>query len=225
MAAAHSRATTAKSTAAPSAAPASEAAATVARLVAACDAPPSVFAQAVYVLTTAVPAGCVTTYGEIAKALGRGAGGSRAVGSALARNPFAPTVPCHRVLKRGGGGSGSSVSLGECSRHAASISRVCGEALPAAPRVCSRAAGGFSGFAEGSTGSKADTCFDRKTALLTGEGVRLRRSGGVGGVSVLVGGLDISTGAPLSAAETVWTAADFDAADVAAAVALVGARE
>ncbi len=44
-----------------------------------------------------VPRGRVTTYGRIAAALGK-PGASRAVGQALHRNPYAPDVPCHRVV-------------------------------------------------------------------------------------------------------------------------------
>lgn len=43
-----------------------------------------------------VPAGYVTSYGEVAKAAG---GGPRAVGQIMARNPFAPICPCHRVVR------------------------------------------------------------------------------------------------------------------------------
>jgi methylated-DNA-[protein]-cysteine S-methyltransferase len=43
-----------------------------------------------------VPPGQVTTYGTLAQALGRGS--ARAVGQALRRNPYAPEVPCHRVI-------------------------------------------------------------------------------------------------------------------------------
>jgi len=43
-----------------------------------------------------VPAGKVTTYGEIARRLR--SHGARAVGNALNRNPYAPAVPCHRVV-------------------------------------------------------------------------------------------------------------------------------
>lgn len=59
----------------------------------------------------AVPAGKVTTYGELARALGSS---SRAVGQALRRNPFAPEVPCHRIVRASldiGGYSGSQVRL------------------------------------------------------------------------------------------------------------------
>jgi len=42
-----------------------------------------------------IPIGYATSYGLIAKAVG---GGARAVGNVNARNPFAPLVPCHRVV-------------------------------------------------------------------------------------------------------------------------------
>ncbi|NLL83220.1 MAG: MGMT family protein [Lentisphaerae bacterium] len=43
-----------------------------------------------------VPAGYVTTYGLLAKRIG--CGSAQAVGQALGENPFAPAVPCHRVI-------------------------------------------------------------------------------------------------------------------------------
>ena len=43
-----------------------------------------------------VPVGYVTTYGALAKATG---GGPRAVGNVMAANPFAPLIPCHRVVR------------------------------------------------------------------------------------------------------------------------------
>jgi O-6-methylguanine DNA methyltransferase len=46
--------------------------------------------------TEAIPLGYVTSYGAIAKAVG---GGPRAVGNIMAYNPFAPIVPCHRVVR------------------------------------------------------------------------------------------------------------------------------
>lgn len=42
-----------------------------------------------------VPRGKVTTYKALAKAL---KSSPRAVGQALRRNPYAPSVPCHRVV-------------------------------------------------------------------------------------------------------------------------------
>ena len=48
-----------------------------------------------------IPRGCVSTYGTIARHLGvpRGA---RAVGGALARNPFPIIIPCHRAIRSDG---------------------------------------------------------------------------------------------------------------------------
>lgn len=54
------------------------------------------FSQRVWALTARVPAGRVVTYGQIARMLG--SAGCRAVGNALNRNPYAPAVPCHRVV-------------------------------------------------------------------------------------------------------------------------------
>jgi O-6-methylguanine DNA methyltransferase len=46
--------------------------------------------------TESIPIGYVTSYGAISKAVG---GGPRAVGNIMASNPFAPIVPCHRVVR------------------------------------------------------------------------------------------------------------------------------
>ena len=54
------------------------------------------FQTRVYEALRRVPRGKVTTYSELARAVG--CGSSRAVGQALRRNPFAPVVPCHRVI-------------------------------------------------------------------------------------------------------------------------------
>ncbi|KAG8967600.1 hypothetical protein FRC03_009725 [Tulasnella sp. 419] len=43
-----------------------------------------------------IPEGMVTTYKHVATALGSGS--ARSVGAALVDNPFAPYVPCHRVI-------------------------------------------------------------------------------------------------------------------------------
>jgi methylated-DNA-[protein]-cysteine S-methyltransferase len=51
----------------------------------------------VYELVRGIGPGATLTYGEVAQQLGE-PGAARAVGQALARNPFAPVVPCHRVL-------------------------------------------------------------------------------------------------------------------------------
>ncbi|HLC85968.1 MAG TPA: MGMT family protein [Candidatus Nanoarchaeia archaeon] len=54
------------------------------------------FNDKVYELCKQIPKGKVSTYGEIAKALG--CKSYRAVGNALNKNPHAPIVPCHRVV-------------------------------------------------------------------------------------------------------------------------------
>ena len=48
-----------------------------------------------------IPEGEVRSYGWIAERIGR-PGAARAVGSALAKNPYAPQVPCHRVIRSDG---------------------------------------------------------------------------------------------------------------------------
>jgi methylated-DNA-[protein]-cysteine S-methyltransferase len=48
-----------------------------------------------------IPRGCVSTYGRIARRLGV-VGGARAVGTALARNPFPIIIPCHRAVRSDG---------------------------------------------------------------------------------------------------------------------------
>jgi len=60
------------------------------------------FADKVYGLCKKVPKGKVTTYKEIGNALGGKGMIYRAVGAALNRNPYAPRVPCHRVVSADG---------------------------------------------------------------------------------------------------------------------------
>lgn len=58
------------------------------------------FDQRVWNKCRCIPKGKVSTYKEIAKALDTKA--YRAVGNALNRNPYAPEVPCHRVVNSDG---------------------------------------------------------------------------------------------------------------------------
>lgn len=60
------------------------------------------FDRRVYELARTIPPGSTMTYGEVAKALGEEPMRARDVGVALSRNPFAPIVPCHRVVAAGG---------------------------------------------------------------------------------------------------------------------------
>jgi methylated-DNA-[protein]-cysteine S-methyltransferase len=63
-------------------------------------------------VTCLIPVGYVAYYGSVAKAAG---GTARAVGHVMATHPFAPLVPCHRVvsadLTLGGYGGGLDVKL------------------------------------------------------------------------------------------------------------------
>ena len=59
------------------------------------------FQRRVYALTRRIPPGQTRTYGQLATALGN-KNSARAVGHALGLNPFAPLVPCHRVLAASG---------------------------------------------------------------------------------------------------------------------------
>jgi methylated-DNA-[protein]-cysteine S-methyltransferase len=58
------------------------------------------FQHRVYEGLALVPRGSVTTYGALASQIG--CGSAQAVGQALRRNPFAPEVPCHRVVRADG---------------------------------------------------------------------------------------------------------------------------
>lgn len=69
------------------------------------------FHQRVYALARQLPPGETRTYGELARQLGE-PGAARAVGQALAANPFAPVVPCHRVLAADGRSGGFSANGG-----------------------------------------------------------------------------------------------------------------
>lgn len=68
------------------------------------------YTKRVLEITSLIPAGYVASYGSIAKAAG---GSPRAVGNVMAKNPFAPLVPCHRVVSSdftlGGYGGGLKV--------------------------------------------------------------------------------------------------------------------
>ena len=60
----------------------------------------TVFQEAVWEALSKIPRGKVTTYGHIARHLGTKA--VRAVGTAVGKNPYAPEVPCHRVVPANG---------------------------------------------------------------------------------------------------------------------------
>jgi O-6-methylguanine DNA methyltransferase len=70
------------------------------------------YARKVLPVASLIPVGYASSYGYVAKAAG---GGPRAVGNVMASNPFAPIVPCHRVVSSdftlGGYGGGYGESL------------------------------------------------------------------------------------------------------------------
>ncbi len=65
------------------------------------------FYQKVWRACAEIPKGETRTYGWVAKRIGK-PGAARAVGQALGKNPFAPVVPCHRVVSATGLGGFSS---------------------------------------------------------------------------------------------------------------------
>ncbi len=60
----------------------------------------SEFQRKVYLELLNIPEGATISYGELGRRIG--CRSARAVGQALHRNPFAPDVPCHRVIKSDG---------------------------------------------------------------------------------------------------------------------------
>ena len=67
------------------------------------------FNQKIWALTAQIPRGTVATYGELARAVGTKA--YRAVGNAMNKNPYAPGVPCHRVVGSDGSLTGYAFGL------------------------------------------------------------------------------------------------------------------
>jgi len=73
------------------------------------------FERRVYECVRDIVPGATLTYGEVAARLGE-PGAARAVGQALGRNPFAPVVPCHRVLAADGRSGGFSAQGGVATK-------------------------------------------------------------------------------------------------------------
>lgn len=62
----------------------------------------SAFRQEVWRMLCEIPYGSVTTYGELARKMGRKTMSAQAVGGAVAHNPVSVIIPCHRVVGAGG---------------------------------------------------------------------------------------------------------------------------
>jgi len=90
------------------------------------------FHRRVYALARRIPPGQTRTYGDLAAQLG-GPAVARAVGQALARNRFAPLVPCHRILAAQGQAGGFSGPGGLHTKLR--LLQLEGAALGAAPGV------------------------------------------------------------------------------------------
>ncbi len=58
------------------------------------------FQRKVYLALLEIPKGETITYGELGRRIG--CRSAQAIGQALRRNPFAPDVPCHRVVAKNG---------------------------------------------------------------------------------------------------------------------------
>lgn len=72
------------------------------------------FRRRVYLAEYRIPRGWVSTYGRVAAKIGH-PGAARAVGTALAQNPFPIIVPCHRAIRANGdlGGFGGGLPMKE----------------------------------------------------------------------------------------------------------------
>jgi methylated-DNA-[protein]-cysteine S-methyltransferase len=74
------------------------------------------FFERTYAAARRVGWGHTTTYGALAKELGAGPEAARDVGQAMAKNPVALIIPCHRVLAAGGKVGGFSAPGGSAAK-------------------------------------------------------------------------------------------------------------
>jgi methylated-DNA-[protein]-cysteine S-methyltransferase len=77
---------------------------------------PDPFHARVYAAARGLAWGETTTYGALARQLAAGPEAARDVGQALARNPVALIIPCHRVLAAGGKLGGFSAPGGAAAK-------------------------------------------------------------------------------------------------------------
>jgi methylated-DNA-[protein]-cysteine S-methyltransferase len=74
------------------------------------------FFKQIYAAARRIGWGRTTTYGTLAKELGAGPEAARDVGQAMAKNPVALIIPCHRVLATGGKVGGFSAPGGSAAK-------------------------------------------------------------------------------------------------------------
>ncbi|MGA7261295.1 MAG: methylated-DNA--[protein]-cysteine S-methyltransferase [Stellaceae bacterium] len=73
--------------------------------------------ERIYAAARRIGWGRTTTYGALAKELGAGPEAARDVGQAMAKNPVALIIPCHRVLAAGGKVGGFSAPGGSAAKR------------------------------------------------------------------------------------------------------------
>lgn len=124
------------------------------------------FQRRVFHLLQQIPAGRVTTYGSLARALRTS---PRAVGNALRNNVFAPRVPCHRCVASTGyvnGYDGEVIERASFARDGAA--RVTGKASQSR---AGRVKAGINSKEQGRTEPPSGTNIQKKLDLLRTEGV------------------------------------------------------
>ena len=97
------------------------------------------FFLSVYDAARRVHWGETTTYGTLARDLGVGPEMAREVGQAMAKNPVALIIPCHRVLAAGGKVGGFSAPGGSSSK----LKMLTLEGISFAPRPSAQQSFGF----------------------------------------------------------------------------------
>ena len=75
------------------------------------------FQQKVWAALQTIPRGEVRTYTDIAVQIGHPSS-ARAVANACGKNPYAPEVPCHRVIRSDGSIGGYSAAGGSEKKRA-----------------------------------------------------------------------------------------------------------
>jgi methylated-DNA-[protein]-cysteine S-methyltransferase len=74
------------------------------------------FQRSVLIACARIPRGQVRTYSQLARSIGK-PHAARAVGGALAKNPLAPLIPCHRVIRKDGSLGGYTARGGTAKKR------------------------------------------------------------------------------------------------------------